>query len=66
MFVRIYYLMNGRHEKVVTWKQSIEECQQFIQEKGGEMLKVSKYEGNTESHQSRSTSSEETTTIIAN
>jgi len=45
MFVRIFYLKDGRHEKIVTWKRSKEECEQFIQQKGGEMLKVTKYEG---------------------
>ena len=50
MFVRIYYVKDGRHEKIVTWKRSKAECEQFIQQKGGEMLKVIKYEGATESH----------------
>lgn len=50
MFVRIYYIQNGRHEKIVTWKRSKAEREQFIQQKGGEMLKVIKYERATESH----------------
>lgn len=52
MFVRIFYLKDGRHEKIVTWKRSKAECEQFIQQKGGEMLKVIKYEGATENSQS--------------
>ena len=45
MWVRIFYEHGGRHEKVVTWKRSKEECQQFIEEKGGVLLKVVKYVG---------------------
>lgn len=52
MFVRIFYLKDGRHEKVVTWKRSKEECEQFIKKKGGEMLKVIKYDGEAKSRQS--------------
>lgn len=51
-WVRIYYEHGGRHEKVVTWKRSKEECQQFIEQKGGVLLKVIEYVGPTESSQS--------------
>ena len=51
-WVRINYEQGGRHETVVTWKRSKEECQQFIHEKGGILLKVTKYEGAGQSDQS--------------
>lgn len=51
-WVRINYEQGGRHETVVTWKRSKEECEQFIHEKGGILLKVTKYEGTGQSDQS--------------
>ena len=45
LWVRIDYEQGGRQETVVTWKRSKEECQQFIEEKGGVLLKVVKYVG---------------------